>query len=345
MAIGKLMILALFLLIMVSGCISPKENGLIPQEVLKNHSESENQYQDIVNNSAAINKENTIKFSFFESDISQRLSGIVYLNNRNVGNSHDGTYELNESTFFKYGKNLLENEVCINGSYYGWRFFRCWIINLTDEYFGNIEDAFIFNTSINPNRPMYYSEMINFVRPDLVNDIVSHWKEIKIFTGYPERDLDVIWNDLNTFLRYRDDQMIFESDEYWKLPNDTYKSQSGDCEDWTNTFVSMAKSYNSSIKCFSVRLTTHLTAFCKIYDDNEAIYIFYDQNTKSPRTILGEKNIINDEKRNELKILLNSYFGLYEIEYRYRNISAVFDNKNYYVFKTNDEFVDWALKL
>lgn len=295
--------------------------------------------------------EGMIIFRFSESGKECPLEGKVYLNDHYIGGSEEGEFKVSEYFFLEYGLEG-ENRVCLQGNlpeefpeYEGWVFSRCWTVNLSESVLFSENNVATFEASINPRRPKSYPEQTNFIRPDLVNDTVERWKEIELFTGYHDYDLEIIWNTLNSHVRYRDDQTIFETDDYWKLPDETFDSQWGDCEDWTNAFVSLARAYDPGIRCFSVGLLTHLTAFCKLDTGNEAYYSFYDQYTRSEKTLLGNQQEVTEEKKKEMERLLNSYLELYGIGHDNREVIVAFNQSDYFPFGENEDFYEWALLL
>jgi len=51
-----------------------------------------------------------------------------------------------------------------------------------------------------------------------------------------------IWNIINTKIKYRNDDPVFNVADFWQLPNETWKQLKGDCED--TTFLLLSAIYN-----------------------------------------------------------------------------------------------------
>jgi len=269
------------------------------------------------------------------------LEGEFFLNEHFIKKTANTILTLYWEDVAGYVNKSGEDVICLKGylppcfsEYAGWNFKGCWYINLSETYFVGIDVN--ASADINPRDPIYPFEMLNFVKPAQVKSYIEHWRDILVFNNDTEHDLEVIWNYVNTIFQYRDDMLVMGVADYWRTPNETIDSW-GDCEDWTNTFVSLALAYNSSLKCYSVLLPEHLTTFCKFpKDDNSYEYDFFDKDTNPHRVI----SKFDSDKENKLRELLEWYSSDYGA---YGDITAVFNDKQYFEFENNDGFIKWAL--
>ena len=51
-----------------------------------------------------------------------------------------------------------------------------------------------------------------------------------------------IWNIVNTKIKYREDNPVFQTPDFWLLPSESWKQQQADCED--STFLLLSAAYN-----------------------------------------------------------------------------------------------------
>lgn len=288
--------------------------------------------------------EGYVYFHFVENNTNCSISGNVTLNNLSFAVASSGTARVNETQFFSRSRGL--DLACVYGTiincpgdYNKWRVGECWEINISRSYFyQRTGDVISFRTSVNTHRPKNYEELSNFVRPMDVKGFVEHQISIGFFTGDARQDIEKIWSYVDSHVSYR-----YDSDtsgmEYWKLPNQTLTQGWGDCEDWSNLFVSLARAYNESIECYSMMLPSHLGSFCKLYSGSSEIYGFYDQRTM----VKGFGSHGSDE--NAILETLNSYFSEYQLDEKDRKVMYVFNDEHYHIFKDNREFAEWASEL
>jgi predicted nucleic acid binding AN1-type Zn finger protein len=185
-------------------------------------------------------------------------------------------------------------------------------------------------TTIEIKNPITYYVTPDSVKPYL--DKIRHW-----FENDTEKDLDWIQQYVSEEIRYT----VIPHTE-WRLPIETLQGDGyGDCKDRATTFVSLAKAYNSSIKCFCVGLNEtdkiigHLTAFCRVKN----IFMFYDYGKIKTWRSTGFS-----VENSEILGLLSDYFSEYDL-LPTTKVMYAFDDKNYYEFKDNNEFVEWTKNL
>lgn len=280
-----------------------------------------------------------VYFYFRENTSNCTVSGNITLNNILLKKSEASAIKIMLSDFPTNG---TENQLCIRGMlsncfgvYEGWKLFNCWSVNVSRGFFIQKTGSVIeFNASVNIHRPGSHEELKNFVRPQDMKGFIEHQREIGFFSGSIIDDIEKIWKYVDSHVSYRYDSDTAGTD-YWKLPNETMLGW-GDCEDWSNLFVSMARAYDNSIKCYSIMLPSHLGTFCKIESGESTLYGFYDQNTK----ISMFSSDPNDESI--IRESLYSYFSEYNITDEENKIMYAFNDEAYYIFADNEEFIKWA---
>ena len=273
----------------------------------------------------------TIIFSFSVYPTGEILNGEVIVNNKSLGSTEEGNLTIlknelldtKEFTFkMKYNnypyvffyefkpKEYLE---------YGYIPF---VVEkyLLIEYFP--EDL---KSLIRPEEAKPYLEVISR-RSDFENNSIEDMKKLTEYL---------------TNIKYREDRSLYGKNDYWATPEETLSKWQGDCEDWAIAFVSLAKAYDPSIKCYALSLSTHMTAFCYLGDGD---YVITDQeNTWLKRRVHEE--YIEQEKKTAVRELLNAHFNTYGIKPSESKIYFVFNDKEEVWFNDNEEFVDWALHL
>ena len=284
-------------------------------------------------------------FHFSENSTKCAISGSININNISLGTTPTGVMKVMQSEYGELSRGL--DVICINGSlvncdgvYSGWKTSECWETMIPQGYFlQRTGDVITFNSTISLHQPKNYEELMNFVRPYDLISFIDHEREIGMFSGIVDQDLETLWKYVDSHIYYR-----YDSDtsgmEYWKLPNETLSQGWGDCEDWSNLFVSMARSYNESLKCYSIRLPSHIGAFCKTQTQLARVYAFFDQRTKV-------KGFSDDESSELSKIseALDSYFSEYQLGKDERNVLYAFNENEYFLFASNEEFVKWASEI
>ncbi len=278
---------------------------------------------------------------FLESGSSCPMDGNVTMNGVAIGSSASGILRMQLSKLPAYDNE--QNEICINAilscaEWNGWKTVRCWTFSLSKQ---NINQESDFKATVKIHEPANGKEMTNFVSPSAVSSFISHQREIGgFFSNDTYGDVEKLWQYAKNHFSYRYDSDTAGMD-YWKLPNETLIQEWGDCEDFSNLFVSLARAYNSSLKCYSVLLPDHLGTFCKIPMWNSDSYGFYDNLVVPARTFVSA----NDNAEARLNQALTSYFYEYGLDENNRRILTAFNDKGYFNFKSNDEFVEWASGL
>jgi len=137
------------------------------------------------------------------------------------------------------------------------------------------------------------------------------------------------------------DKGRFGVEDYWQTPAEVLVTKEGDNEDWTNTFISAAISYDSSFKCYVVAFETLLTALC--YTDNQYIWMDDDETMHS-------RTITSTDTEQAIKVKMQEMLDMYSKRYRVRageklNVLFAYNNKDFVQFSNNQEFIEWAMAL
>jgi hypothetical protein len=231
-----------------------------------------------------------------------------------------------ESRFFNYPPDLLVLFVLdLNESY-----------NLTKD---KLELTFNIST-YDPTIPRYTIDYLNLIRPD---DVRWYLEELRpYFKNSTYEDLELITKRLQVSVRA---SFTMETKYYWKLPNQTLKDGYGDCKHFSTVLLSLFKAYNSSFKCYNLRIPTHLTTFCKLYvEEGYPTFVFYDQG----ETMVKENFYLaytEEQKCNRIKSLLENFFSQYGLEPSRQHVFSAFDNNDFYEFADDDEFCKWAIEI
>ena len=60
-----------------------------------------------------------------------------------------------------------------------------------------------------------------------------------------------MWNVVNVMIKYRGDDPIFQTPDFWQLPNETWGMGKGDCEDSTFLLVSAIRGFKPDAKVYA----------------------------------------------------------------------------------------------
>ena len=301
-------------------------------------------YQTLLDRQAIIeeqSKKNKVTFLFTDKTTNCSLKGKVSLNNNLIGLA-DKDFNFKKDKYFEF-KNNGENELCIQGTlsscfeqYKFMKYYNCWDLDFDEKMFeDNTRYTINYKARINPHRPYNFAKTF-FITPDEVKSYLP----LKYLKNNTEEDLDYIQNFANNHVRYRHDFIVENDAEHWEFPLQTLKNFYGDCEEVSTVVVSLMKAYNESQKCYVFLLPSHASTFCKI---NGNKYIIYDQSLKEDRTIADSLN--EYDKIKALRNFFNSYFEEFGLTSQSHFINAIFDNKEYREFNSNDEFYEWLLEL
>ncbi|RLG15027.1 MAG: hypothetical protein DRN66_00285 [Candidatus Nanohalarchaeota archaeon] len=281
-------------------------------------------------------EQNKVTFAFTDKTTNCSLKGKVMLNNNFIGFA-DKTFNFKEEKYNEF-KNAHENELCLQGTlsscfkdYKFMKYYSCWALNINSTMFSDSTNYIIgFNAKINPYQPYKFAKTF-FITPDEVREFLP----VKYFRNNTEENLDYIWNFANSRVRYRYDYIVEQDAEHWEFPKKTYENCYGDCEEKATLLLSMIKAYNESQKCYVFLMPSHASVFCKIQNK----CLIYDQSMREERIISGSVDANQHVKA--LESLFNSYFDKFGISGQGRYINAVFDNKEYLEFDSNNEFYKW----
>lgn len=297
-----------------------------------------------------LNSENNsqyIELDFYDKNTNCSLNGEVYGNGIYLGNSQNGTFYLSLADYIRIINNSNNHSQTIFNvkgrtdycfDLMDFVFDKSWIVNTNLTPYFNYEQKIFFEANYNPRYPSSYGEMQGFIRP---NETSFYLSRLKISSGETLENIEKI-SKFN--LNYLDDSINFNTNEYWQTPYETLIRQSGDCEDWGVTVLSLIKNYDINLKCYNALWQNHLSVFC--YYNNH--YILLDQKkTKKEAVIYRNKNDSASIQGNkiELRNLLSSYFKDYGLNANENKIEALINEKEIVLFKSNEEFINWALSL
>ena len=277
-----------------------------------------------------------VRFYFYdESNCS--LNGYVFSGEKLIGKTREGYFNLtysnykenfntkaNISLFGKLGSCFQEPEFLFDKY---WESFE-----ILDYYFDG-ESLFKFGTKINSHNPTK-RELLGFIQPEKIKlelENVSIKREIVL------EDLTEINSYLNKKINYVDDWDFNKEINYWQTPSETLEVRKGDCEEFSTTLISLFLAYNSSLNCYNVVFSSHVTTFCKINEN----YIYYDQQKTELRKQIENKDA---ETKTKLKELKEEYFKYYGINNSERAHYAFNDN-TFREFSSEEEFIDWQYSL
>ena len=290
-------------------------------------------------------KQKKTYLEFYETLVNCSLNGKIYVDDKLLGETKKGKYELSEKEYiekFRANASLQIyglSDLCF-GKDENLPFTESWIIHDLGYYLYNNENV-SFDIQANLRKPTEYIEMQGFVRPDEVKPYLESELR-KFFKDDTEENLNLI---SKYGIHYRDDFLLFQKADYWQTPAETLKRGEGDCEDWAVTVLSLIRAYNVSLKCFNMDWQTHLSVFC--YFNNK--FIIYDQERTKFKTGLKTENtqdpIVRQENQITIRNMRNNYLTDYGIPPDQRKLFAVFNEKELVIFDTDEDFVNWALTL
>ncbi len=276
-----------------------------------------------------------VQFYFYDDQTNCSLNGYVFVGSKLVGKTHDGYFNLTHENYlnnFNTAQNIsLFGELgdCFNSSLY---FDKYWENFEIEDYYFQGQSLFNFKTSISPNNPSR-RELSGFIQPFKVMDELE---TINLSRRDILEDLSAINNYLNKRINYSSDWDFHQEVNYWQTPEETLKIGTGDCEEYSTTLLSLFLAYDSSLNCYNIIFSTHVTTFCKIDD----YFIYYDQQ----RTELRKKMNPGYVPRRELEMLEQEYFSHYGLDKEDIPYMA-FNEKSFIEFADNNEYLDWQYLL
>ncbi|MEM4230509.1 MAG: hypothetical protein QXF25_01395 [Candidatus Pacearchaeota archaeon] len=296
------------------------------------------------NASQNLTNERQVVLYFYDNKTGCRLNGKISVNNELIGETIEGKFILNESTYkskFKEKSNLSIHglfDECFNEDE-EIVFFQSWIVSSLWYYFTNKENI-LLTVDLTPRKPRNPIEIMSFVRPYEAELYLTNISLKYKFENNTIEDFTKI-NKYMTRILYSADSELYNKEEYWATPSETLSKERGDCEDWSLAFLSLIKAYNPKIKCYGLGSSIHLTVFCYLENGE---FAFYDQRKIELKTKVY-KSESEQEKRIKIRSLINSFFQHFEIPADERKIKMIFSDKEFIEFKENEEFVEWALSL
>lgn len=279
-----------------------------------------------------------VQFYFYD-ETNCSLNGYVFSGNKLIGKAENGYFNLTYSNYkenFKIDKNISifgKLGSCFDSELL---FDKYWKAFPIAEYYFAGETVFNFKTKIQLNNPTR-RELLAFIQPQKVN---SELNRIPIKNSTLD-DLSEINKYLNNKVNYAKDWDFNKEVNYWQTPSETLTVKRGDCEDFSTTFLSLVLAYNSSLNCYNIIFSSHVTTFCQI----GSYYIYYDQQrTELKRQIKDKSN--EEETKSKLRELKKDYFDNYGLTSQNKTRAYYAFNDNQFIeFKDNEDFIDWQYSL
>ncbi len=276
-----------------------------------------------------------VQFYFFDQD-NCSLDGYLFVGNKLIGKTENGLFNL---SYEYYKENFDVNEEinlfgklgdCSDEELF---FDKYWESFQIPEYYFLGESLFKFKTSFSPHNPSR-KELIGFIKP---SDVRGEIQNIILKRQDLLDDLSEINKYLNGKVTYAPDWDFNQEENYWQTPKETLEIGQGDCEDYSTALLSLFLTYNSSLNCYNVIFSSHVTTMCYVGD----YYIYYDQQRTELRKRITDLNI---ETKPKLRALKQEYFEHYGIDENEKAHYA-FNEQRFIEFETDEDFIDWQAAL
>ncbi|MFH7880468.1 MAG: hypothetical protein QXI09_00460 [Candidatus Aenigmatarchaeota archaeon] len=344
----------LFLVFLLFNFRTSNENIKNELNLSKNKEEGQDVSKFIENVTQQITEikkeENMVKFKVADKYANCYPNGEVYVIGKDIlyFNLTNGEFKVEKEKIVELGDFLII-----------WVNFKASECGFRDELIKNYKVYYLWNLSYilntneyelqfnikerNFNKPLYYVELTNYVRP---NEVSWYYEEIKSkikFTGIIYEDLYQIKRRLDSEFRY-----LYDFDNVWLFPNQTLNQKYADCEEYSTTLLSLFKNYDSNIKCYNLVVKRHLTTFCKFreeFDDFDTIAI-YDQGDIQLRENFYKA--YNDYERcRRILRLIQNYYSAYGLSYPTSKevwVEYAFDDKEIFSFDNSEDFCNWVIE-
>lgn len=279
---------------------------------------------------------------FYDNKTNCSLDGDVYLDNNLIGKTDKGILTLSEGNFsldsytnYTVMIKGLTSECFGNNK--NLPFMRIWDAPDFSNYFG-FNETIPFETELTPRQPMYYEEVMGFIRPEEAQTELRNMN-LKIEDN-PLKNADNIFGHF--YMSYISDNSQFNSYEYWQTPAESIRNKGGDCEDWAVRFVSLLRAFNSSTNCYIAMWDTHANVLCRF----DKIFKIYDQEKTTASADIksnpSKDYVLDQENKAEIRGLLSDYFGKYGLSANERKLYALVNDKELIEFNNTEQFVNWA---
>lgn len=281
-------------------------------------------------------KQQQVQFYFYNEENNCSLNGYLFVGENQIGKTQNGFFNLTLEEYKNLQNNLNQNISlfgklgdCFNENK-DMLFDKFWKMPEIENDFFYGDSLFNFKTNINIHNPVN-QELIGFIQPEKVKSYLSN---IELKNNILE-DLSKINIYLSNKIQYVNNSKA----AYWQLPEETLSNNKGICNDYSTTLLSLFLAYSSSLKCYNIVLTDHVTTFCNI--DNS--YIYYDQQEKQVKKEIKYPFNVNEIK-SQLSDLNREYLDYYGLD-KNETARIAFNNKEYIEFKTSQDFIDWQYSL
>ncbi len=276
-----------------------------------------------------------VQFYFFDEN-NCSLNGYLFNGNKLIGKTENGIFNL---TYNYYKEEInLDRDINLFGklgncSNYKLYFDKSWKVFQIPEYYFLGDSVFKFRTSLDPHNPSK-KELTGFIQP---SEARGELYKVGVKREDPLEDLSMINNYLNEKITYAEDWNFSNKENYWQTPAETLKLGRGDCEDYSTTLLSMFLAYNSSLNCYNIIFSSHVTTLCYIGE----YYIYYDQEKTELRKRIRSRDAETNSRLRSLKKEYFEHYGLDEDERAY----YAFNDYRFIEFKTDEDFIIWQSAL
>lgn len=285
-----------------------------------------------------------VEFYFYDELTNCSLDGYVFIGNKLIGRSVNGIFNLTYENYQENFNNINNQQISLFGKLGNCFnqnsdlfFDKYWESFEIKDYYFSGESVFNFKTEATPHNPTK-RELSGFIQSEKVMPELNN-------INLNQNTL----NDLSTINKYLNDKITYVEDwefnkgSYWQTPKETLVLEQGDCEDYSTALLSLFLTYNSSLNCYNVVFTSHVTTFCYIED----YYIYYDQEKTELRKQINNKDNA-EETKNQLKKLEQDYFKHYGINTNNETETRAhyaFNNNQFTEFNDENDFINWQYNL
>lgn len=288
--------------------------------------ETNQEFEEVI-----IKEENNQKFNFYYETEDCQLEGKLFVNEHLVGNVTKGWITLEKNLLKgKYPLKLKGNlPKCAKEE--GVPFIIEWevIIEEFEEY------SFIAqNYTI--RSPQDYETMQLFVSKEETSEIA---RGIKFKSNETEDKLDQTFKWVDAKLVYGEDIANFGVVDFWQRPSETINKGIGDCEDWSTLANSLVLNTVPEANCYNLLLPTHLSVGC--FFNNR--FVIFDQGLTKVGVTIGKDKML-EERRAKIRNFMNQYYEQYGLEREAKGVQGAFNDKEYIIFNTNNDYLDWILE-
>jgi hypothetical protein len=306
---------------------------------------------------------NAVRFEFMDNGTRCRLDGKIKLNGIETGYTEGSSFVLDEKMYNKTAAGPFF--LCLHGrlgpcfgNFSGWiTSSNCWRFDSFPKDFSVINAI----TYIDPRHPTYInmsyerneSEYMNFVTPEALKNYLS---EVNL-----TYNINNTGSDLMTINDYVKKKILYMETSItdWRTPAEAMTIGNGVCREIASTTLSLFLAYNSSLQCYNALIGSrnvssegywHVITLCKVEPSplNQfymyGIYDYYLDNIVT--THIGAGYNYTTKRTKLANYLIKEYLNEYTSpKLSGREMLAVYNDREFITFSSNDEFIDWLAGL